>query len=975
MQIFHQVLELILSLSSELLIFATAFVLQYLIFGDAFGGIWRAKRKHKVQKKIASDEHLEDATVRVANGYENSDSRALLRYWRSLRQDSKVSARLVFQVVEAMQHLKLDTHTILADIQDVLLNASQDINTRYMNEVLGPLARSQHVDLVNGLLELFPELHIKEDSLTYEILVQMNFSMRNFQEVKRLGEEMVSECKAPSFKTSLNLLKASLHSSSLDESIRHFHTMPAATIPQYVSKQLIELACQERRAEDVVAAMEAAKLKLTVEMLNLLLAECLRSRNATLLEQVERLGEEKNSRSYGLLIRAAGTDSEKVSRLLEEAASDKFGEGVISLPVAQAVLATCVETQDLDLVTKLTSLLKPHDPSQVPAILSIIRFHADAGHADKACEIYDRFLCDDRSEQGRRQRAPMDARTKCSLFAAAQAAGRYDITAAVDCGTDWQNAMMWNCNKNKDADGAAKLLEGNSKLPARTWNIALDTCAESDDLPKAKSIMQRMTTEGVADVVSYNTLVKAHIRAGDINSALDTLQEMRKNSCTPPNSVTYNEIIGALLRHDHGKHRKVWDLIAEMKLERLKPSKQILSLLLRELKPKSNNSDVQRVMQLCDEVSGEVDEDFLCSMLNACIKVGKTALVQKTLDMLDGPHGTCISSPRSFGTVIKAYGFVKDLNRAWRYWKTMCSQHIKPTSITIGCMVEAISSNGDVDGAHELIQSLLEQDETRGQVNAVIYGSVLKGFGRAHRMERVWEVFAEMKAYKIEPSLMTFNAIIDGCARNGQMEKVTDLIAEMKSNKLQPNLITQSTMIKGLCATGDMNAAFALFEDIDKGPEAADEAVYNTMLEGCLKASLPDHAEQLMTKMIADGISSSSYTLTVFVKVLSQAKRLEKAFQLTEQASAKFRPRLPSQAQVALLQACIRNRAYEKGAQAYEKFSKQGFAGDAQICQALLRGCSQRRSENSHEAFLQTEAQRLQRDLATVKTPQLKKNF
>ena len=38
---------------------------------------------------------------------------------------------------------------------------------------------------------------------------------------------------------------------------------------------------------------------------------------------------------------------------------------------------------------------------------------------------------------------------------------------------------------------------------------------------------------------------------------------------------------------------------------------------------------------------------------------------------------------------------------------------------TVGCMVESVATNGDPDGAYELVVKLLEDDECKGQVNAV----------------------------------------------------------------------------------------------------------------------------------------------------------------------------------------------------------------------------------------------------------------
>merc|ERR1719183_932125 len=104
-------------------------------------------------------------------------------------------------------------------------------------------------------------------------------------------------------------------------------------------------------------------------------------------------------------------------------------------------------------------------------------------------------------------------------------------------------------------------------------------------------------------------------------------------------------------------------------------------------------------------------------------------------------------------------------------------------------MVEAVVSNGDVDGGYELITQLLDDEQCKEQLNSVVFGSVLKGYGRARRMERVWAVFREMLSKGIDPSVVTFNAIIDACARNGQMEALPSLMQEMKSRRLEPNLI------------------------------------------------------------------------------------------------------------------------------------------------------------------------------------------
>merc|ERR1719460_3404050 len=166
----------------------------------------------------------------------------------------------------------------------------------------------------------------------------------------------------------------------------------------------------------------------------------------------------------------------------------------------------------------------------------------------------------------------------------------------------------------------------------------------------------------------------------------------------------------------------------------------------------------------------QMDEVLLSSVVEACVRIGKPDLLAKTLKQLEAITADTINGSHTYGSLIKAYGHAKDIAGIWRCWKEMRSRHIKPTSITLGCMVEAIVGNGDTEGAFDLIHQMQDDDQCRTALNSVIYCSVLKGFAREKKMERVLAVYAEMRDMKIEMSIVMYNTLIDACARCGRME-------------------------------------------------------------------------------------------------------------------------------------------------------------------------------------------------------------
>jgi len=416
------------------------------------------------------------------------------------------------------------------------------------------------------------------------------------------------------------------------------------------------------------------------------------------------------------------------------------------------------------------------------------------------------------------------------------------------------------------------------------------------------------------------------------------MDTMRQVGCMP-NPVTYNELINSLARSDKEAHRsQVWDVVDEMKSNGVRPNKVTCSILFRCLKARASQADVVRCMELTDAMEEPMDEVLLSSIIEACVRIGNPGLLTAKLEQLQGKNGITVTGAHTFGSLIKAYGAAKDIDGAWRCWKAMRSQHVKPTSITIGCMVEAVVSNGDVDGGYELVSELLEDARCKSQVNAVVFGSILKGYGRLKRMDRVWAVFKEMASHGVDPSVANFNAVINACAANNQVEEIEGLLGEMQARRLQPNLITYSTVIKGLCQKGNMDTAFSVFEDLKASPGVKpDEIVYNTMLDGCAGAGLLSEGELLFEEMKKNGVAPTNYTLTVLVRLMGQARCISRAFDLIETFAQKHRVRANSHVYTALVQACLTCHDLPRAGEAFEQAIRSRAPPEQRVCQSLLR--------------------------------------
>merc|ERR1719171_2963635 len=161
--------------------------------------------------------------------------------------------------------------------------------------------------------------------------------------------------------------------------------------------------------------------------------------------------------------------------------------------------------------------------------------------------------------------------------------------------------------------------------------------------------------------------------------------------------------------------------------------------------------------------------------------------------------------------MIKAYGRAKDIERVRELWNEMRGRHVTPTSITLGCMVDALVNNGLQEDAFELVREIREESEYAEILNTVIYSTLLKGFAQTGRVQ---EVFEQMKEMGIACNTVSYNTMLDANARTGKMDRADELFREMVASGISPDVITYSTLVTGHCQSGDIDQGFQVLKEI-----------------------------------------------------------------------------------------------------------------------------------------------------------------
>jgi pentatricopeptide repeat protein len=433
--------------------------------------------------------------------------------------------------------------------------------------------------------------------------------------------------------------------------------------------------------------------------------------------------------------------------------------------------------------------------------------------------------------------------------------------------------------------------------------------------------------------------------------AHDVLETMR-TSGMKPSITSFNKCLSSACNAE-----AAWRLVDEMHALGVQPDRATCSILLKNRYINSKADSLEKAIAITSSLDGEMDETLLNSVVDACIRVGRGDLMIPFIRKERALRRATVKNPRTYANIIRAYGHVQDVKGVWETWNEMQRQRVAPINITLGVMVEALVSNGDIEGGYELIQSMLHDENTASLVNSVMYGSVVKGFSHTKNFNRMWQVYDEMVQQKLQFSMVTYNTLIDACARSGELSRIPSLLRDIEAQGLKMGLVTYSAIIKGYCCKNMFDDAYELFQDMVNNTDLEpDEIMFNTLLDGCARQAMYDRGMLVFDMMQRSGVRPTNYTLSVLVKLADRGKKLEKAFELCEELTTAYHFRMNVHVYANLIQACIKNGDLPRAMGVLERMLQERVRPDVRSYSLLLRAFVDARQASDAAGLLRAVA-------------------
>jgi len=548
----------------------------------------------------------------------------------------------------------------------------------------------------------------------------------------------------------------------------------------------------------------------------------------------------------------------------------------------------------------------------------LMKVYACCGRYESACDLYEQVLAEGLEPDHVMYGCLVKFAVKC---------GRTDLSEKLfkrTKGGDIQNYMclIRSAGRGGKVDRAVELLrEAETSRPQgadiAVYNCAIDACVTNGRVDLARTLLSEVSGKGLANLVSYNTLMKGYGAQGDFASARRVLREIEAAGATP-DSASFNCLMGSLV--SAGRLVEAREVLEEMDRKAVPVDHYTILIMMKAAKKARSPSDAARALAVLDRAHGVDlcgDEVLFNTVLDACIQRQDSQRLGKVLKVF----GSSCMRPtvNSYGLLIKAFSSLRRASRCEELWIEMVkTRGMKPNSVALCCMMDAFICARQVERAVALFQEW----KSKMTVNTVMYATLIKGFAAAGEADRAMQMFRELRADGLLMNLVTFTSLIDAHARLGKMEQAKDLFGLMEAEGCEPNVITFTALVKGYCMVGDVDEAFTIFFAMLSRGLVADTVIFNSLLDGCVRHSRFKLADELLAEMGTWGVQPSNFTLSIIIKMWGKRQQLDKAFEVVHASLKDGSQSLDAQVGTCLISACFFNNCPDRALDALAEMKK-----------------------------------------------------
>ncbi|KAH7432215.1 hypothetical protein KP509_07G013700 [Ceratopteris richardii] len=425
------------------------------------------------------------------------------------------------------------------------------------------------------------------------------------------------------------------------------------------------------------------------------------------------------------------------------------------------------------------------------------------------------------------------------------------------------------------------------------------------------------------DIILSNTLLDAYAHCGCLCEAWILF-----STCVSHDVVSWSSIITAHV--NQGESTRALDLFVEMSKEAIQPDAVVFLSLLRA---SSSTGMIKYGRMLHDELLRNGFETSIplgSSLVDMYAKCGSVSEAYKLFQTLPFPSlvswSTMIAGFADHGPRVLAFKHFADMQErgieadksAFLSILKACSggermdvgsiihtqiveSGLEGDSMIGSSITDMYAKNGYIEDAYKVFGSLLSKDE-------VIWGVIIRGYVQVGQADMALALFCRMLKDGVQPIVSTFLSGLRACADTGKVDegmiihdmivrraiesdasvgsslvdmyaKYGDLDGSRKVFDTLPyaNEVAYGAMIAGYVAHGEAIPALQLFDEMDTCSLKLDAIIFLYAIKACSSVRVIMYCRQMHHKLLVDGLEGDLRIGNCLTEMYINCRKLSEA--------------------------------------------------------------------------------------------------
>lgn len=413
------------------------------------------------------------------------------------------------------------------------------------------------------------------------------------------------------------------------------------------------------------------------------------------------------------------------------------------------------------------------------------------------------------------------------------------------------------------------------------YSILINALGRSEKLYEAFLLSQ---TQNLTPL-TYNALIGACARNGDLEKALNLMSRMRQDGF-PPDFINYSLIIQSLTRSNRIDSPILQKLYLEIECDRIELDAQLMNDVIMGFAKAGDLKRAMHFLGVAQAIGLSPKTATLVKIISVLGDLGRTeeaeAIFEEIKEMGLQPR------TRAFNALLKGYVKAGSLKDAESIVSKMERIGISPDAHTYSLLIDAYGNAGRWESARIVLK---EMENNNVHPNSFVFSRILAAYRDKGEWQRSFQVLKEMKNCGVKPDRHFYNVMIDTFGKFNCLDHAMATFERMLSERIEPDIVTWNTLIDCHSKSGRHSRAQELFDEMQQKGFSPCTTTYNIMINSFGEQERWDDVKVLLCNIQSQGLLPNVVTYTTLVDIYGKSGRFNDAMEcLQVMKSAGLKP-------------------------------------------------------------------------------------